>query len=493
MRGESRRTAALASVLLFVLLVAGCTTPSAPPVSPSASGTAITPPPPFTVTTTEVPTSYDPAGAQTGADAIVALNVFQRLLIVHSGSPEPKPDAGDCLFKQPTVYECTLLKGLVFSNGHALTASDVKFSIERAYRLNIAGTSIKLFDSLQRVEVVDDLTVRFYLSWADNQFGVALATPAASIVDEDSYDPDKARPNSVKPIGSGPFALDNVAEDSLTFIRNYTYQGATRAGIDTIRLAFAADSATVEQVMAAGTTQVVWRSLDSAALGRLASGTTRTTMTEIAMPDARVQRLLWNPASELRGRAEVRAAVAAALEPDRTLTSLVPPTVAGSTASFPAGGRPTATPVPGSRLNLTLAYSSRAPGQADLARLLRDRLEGNAGMSVQLKPDASDADLVLTDAGAWANTALGWLQAYTDAPLPGSAAKLAGLTQTARTLADTAARQAVLAEIQQQAAADATVLPVSLTGETLFVGADVKVVGDTFGPCWQLGLWGFTR
>ena len=67
-----------------------------------------------------------------------------------------KPDlATDCLYTSPVVYECLLPEDLSFHNGHALTASDVKFSIERAYRLNVPRSSVHLLDSLQRVDVVD--------------------------------------------------------------------------------------------------------------------------------------------------------------------------------------------------------------------------------------------------------------------------------------------------------------------------------------------------
>lgn len=155
------------------------------------------------------------------------------------------------------------------------------------------------------------------------------------------------------------------------------------------------------------------------------------------------------------------------------------------------GGRPTVAPVSGDRVNLTLGYPSKAPGEADLARLLRDRLENNGGFSVQLRPDATDTDLLLTDRSAWLNTALGWLQAYLDEPLPGSEAKLADLDQSARITSDANTRQALLGEIQQQAASDLTVLPISLGDETFFVGKNVTLAGDPFGPGWQLGLWSF--
>ncbi len=486
-----------AAGLLTGALASGCSPvgPGGPSGVPStAPSTTATPAPrPFTVATTEPAQSFDPAESRTGADAVVALNVFQRLMAVSPDVGNPKPDAADCIFSAPTVYRCTLVDGLTFSNGHALTASDVKFSIERAYRLDVPRSSIKLFSSLRRVDVVDDVTVEFTLAWHDSQFGHALATPAASLVDEEVYDPDNPRPTTQAPVGSGPFRLDLAETSGLTFVRHDAYRGPAKAGLATLRLAYLADTAAAEQAMVDGTVDVVWRSLGAAALGRLASGTTKVAFAPVDLPAARMQRLIWNPASELRARADVRTAVAQALQADRTLTSLVPPQLEGSVPSFPVGGRPSIAPIPGKRLNLTLAYSTRAPGQGDLARLLRDRLEANAGLSVKLVTDTTDADLILTDRGAWVNTPLGWLQSYLDDPLPGSAAKVTQLGEAARQTDDKGLRASLLAEIQQQAAADATVLPISLGPETLFVADGVIVAEQAFGPGWQLGLWGFTR
>ena len=211
-----RNRAALAAVAVTALIASGCTgDPSAPTPTPSVSAER-----PFTVTTTQAPARFDPAGAATAADAIVALNVFSRLMVVHPWGADLKPDlARDCLYTSPTTYQCDLPPGLTFHNGHALTASDVKFSIERAYRLSVPSTSVTLFDSLQRIEVVDDLTVRFELKYADTQFGYALATPAASIVDEEIYDPDALRPDEADVVGSGPYALVTTADDHLVFER----------------------------------------------------------------------------------------------------------------------------------------------------------------------------------------------------------------------------------------------------------------------------------
>ncbi len=486
------RPGLLAGVVTAAMILSGCTGGASTPSStPSASDER-----PFTVMTTQAPTRFDPAAAATAADSIVALNAFSRLMVVHPYGADLKPDlARDCLYTSPKTYQCDLPPGLRFHNGHALTASDVKFSIERAYRLSAPSSSITLFDSLERIDVLDELTVRFDLKYADTQFGYALATPAASIVDEEIYDPDALRPDGADVVGSGPYSLVTTAEDHLVFERFKTYRGAMTGVIDRIRLQFIADSAAAEQAMEDGSTDVVWRSLTSAALERVSAeiaaneGKTKSGFTRVGLPPVRMQRLAVQPSSPYRENAAVRAAVAAALQADRSVASLIPPAVTGAVPSFPVGGAATIPELGGQRLRLTLSYASASQGQRDVAGLLRDRLEERAGMSVQLVPDAADADLALTDEPAWVNTAFGWLQAYVDGALPGSRAKVDDLVHRARETPDADIRAALLAEIQQQAAVDLTLLPHSLGTETLLLGPGITLQGQAFGPAWQLGLW----
>ena len=147
----------------------------------------------------------DPAAITDAASTVLSLNAFQRLMTADPGGSALKPDAArDCLFTSSTTYTCTLNDDLAFHNGHPLTSSDVKFSIERAARLNVPGSSAVALSSLRRVQTPDQKTVRFVLSQVDTQFGWVLASPAASIVDEEIYDADRVRDLNDPIVGSGP-------------------------------------------------------------------------------------------------------------------------------------------------------------------------------------------------------------------------------------------------------------------------------------------------
>src|SRR5215212_672525 len=185
LRGGRGGAAALTAAFAFVLSAGGCQLNGSVSPSPTPSGE---PPRPFTVMSTDLIRVTDPAAITDAASAVVSLNVFQRLMTADPGQSVLKPDAArDCIFTSTTIYSCTLNEGLTFRNGHPLTASDVKFSIQRATRLNVPGSSTSLLSSLRRIETPDEQTVRFQLSRPDTQFAWALASPAASILDEEVY------------------------------------------------------------------------------------------------------------------------------------------------------------------------------------------------------------------------------------------------------------------------------------------------------------------
>lgn len=481
---------------LALAVLTGCTPvapvpPSREP-SPSPSPSAR----PFTVSTSGPIRTADPAVALADTDALIATSIYQRLMHVQSDTGELKPDAAtDCIFSSETVYECTLPPTLTFHNGDALTSSDVRFSIQRALRLDVSGTAVSLLDSLVRISVPDPQTIRFHLAYADNRFGFGLASLAASIIDEETFDPDTGLPLEALPIGSGPYRIDAIGPEAVEFSKFAEYAGPLAGALEKIRLQHVADSVAAETAIADGTTDVVWRSLDPPALERLATEiasspdhTTATGFTRWGLDGTRITRLMWSMDSAHRTDANLRAGVALALQPDRTLASLVPVGVEGHLASFPVGGRPTLPPIDGKRITLTLRYEPSAPGHADAASLLRARIEELDRVSVRLVTEGA-SDLVLTDFPAWVPNAGGWLQAYLDHPLPGSADKLAELDRRARTTSGDA-RVVALGELQKQAAADATVLPVSQSDGILMLGRGVTLAGLPIGSSGQLGLWG---
>lgn len=447
----------------------------------------------MTVATTERAETFDPAFATDPADQAVVMNVFQRLLTTAPGDGTLKPDAAsDCLFESPVLYRCYLRDGLVFHDGTSVTATDVKFSLQRAQSL---GRLSGALPSLERIEAPTPRRVEFYLKWPDNQFGYALAAPSASIVSVRSYEIDAARPNNLAAVGSGPYRLTNIASNGLLFTAHNRYSGMTPPGLERILLRYVDDSAALEDAVADGSIDVVWRGLSEPATERLSAAAGRNAATAfhpVTEPGASLRVLVWNPTSPLRSDAGLRALVAAALQGDRTLDSLLPPGLDAHTASFPMGGTATVPEPPSSRPRLRLSYDRGDAAQADQAAQMKTRIEA-AGVGVDITPGDAQADLRLTDSAAWVNAPSAYLAAYTAAPLPGSAAKVAELDQRYRGVTDRTQQATALAEIQKQAAADLVVLPLEQRNGMMFAAPGVAVNDPRGGPGWQLALWSIRK
>ena len=134
----------------------------------------------------------DPAAITDAASTVLSLNVFQRLMTADPGGSVLKPDAArDCLFTSATTYTCTLNDELAFHNGHPLTSSD-----EVQHRAGSTAQRSRLFGSLAVFLPQDpdtgpeDGAVHAEQSRHPVRLG---ASPAASIVDEETYDADRVQ------------------------------------------------------------------------------------------------------------------------------------------------------------------------------------------------------------------------------------------------------------------------------------------------------------
>ena len=152
------------------------------------------------------------------------------------------------------VYEFTLRPDLKFSDGAALTASDVKWSWERAWRMSVSGGRARdVFGNvagaeprraeLPGVRVVDDRNLVVTLSQPVPGFPMFLADPVAAVLKQDnvaqwrSVVTNGPRPTMLTrthitrpepPIGAGPFAysdFDWFNFDECPLVRNPHHHG----------------------------------------------------------------------------------------------------------------------------------------------------------------------------------------------------------------------------------------------------------------------------
>ncbi len=134
---------------------------------------------PIVMGTTSAPSTLDPAAAWDGSWELFR-NIYQTLLSYPPGATTPQPDAAEnCKFDDSAsrVYRCTLRDDLKFSNGDAIDAEAVKYSVDRIKKINAETGPAGLLGSLKSVEVSGDREVTFKLNKSDATFPFVLATP----------------------------------------------------------------------------------------------------------------------------------------------------------------------------------------------------------------------------------------------------------------------------------------------------------------------------
>ena len=232
--------------------------------------------------TTETVTAMDPAGSYDFGSWNMQYNIFEQLLTIPAGASEPQGDAAEsCAYDDAQTVTCTLKDGLKFSNGHDLTSSDVKFSLER--NINIAdpnGSSVLLGAIIEpdsdpqtvaegAIETPDEKTVVFHLNKADTTFVKILATATASIVDEELFPADKLLGDE-EVVGSGPYKLSQYKPGEQGVLEaNDTYEGDRAPKSPQIFVQYFSDPSPLKQAVEGGEVDVAWRTLSPTDLNDL--------------------------------------------------------------------------------------------------------------------------------------------------------------------------------------------------------------------------------
>ncbi len=177
---------ALSLVILAALLIgaAGCTPTTPTTTAPAASGSTTTAPAGTTtapadttapnaaagrpeksvIVPTDWPTYIDPGVGSKASDSTSFTNMYDTLVFPKwDGTSAPLVAESWEANADSTAYTFKLRKDVVFHSGNKLTASDVKFSMDRLLTIG-EGYAYIFTGTVDSTEVVDDYTVKFNLS-----------------------------------------------------------------------------------------------------------------------------------------------------------------------------------------------------------------------------------------------------------------------------------------------------------------------------------------
>ncbi|MFT5346305.1 MAG: peptide/nickel transport system substrate-binding protein [Dinoroseobacter sp.] len=173
------------------------------------------------------PPNLDPTGGAAAAiDEVVYANVFEGLTRFGSdGAVNPGLAESWDISDDGMTYTFNLRSGVMFHDGTAMDAEDVKFSLDRARAEDSTNAQKPLFAAILEVAVVDATTVQVELSAPTGAFLFNLAWGDAVIVA-----PESADTLATNPVGTGPFRFAEwVQGDRVELVANPDYWGAAPA------------------------------------------------------------------------------------------------------------------------------------------------------------------------------------------------------------------------------------------------------------------------
>ena len=406
----------------------------------------------YTMGTTDTVTAVDPAGSYDLGSSTLQYSIFQTLVTIPAGSTDPVGDAAEsCEYSDPKTLSCTLKSGLKFSNGDALTSSDVKFSFERALTIGDPnGAAIYLLGDIAEtdadgnvtgladgaIDTPDDTTVVFHLNRPDVTFEALITYPGTgAIVDEDVF-PADAKLADDKVIGSGPYQLSQYKSgEQATLEVNDNYSGDREPKSAQVFVRYYTDSSGLKLAVENGEIDVAWDTLGPTDLTALSKD---DNLTVEAGAGAAIRYWVWRTDKGAGQELAVRQAAAQIIDREAIaknayedtvtpLYSIVPPGVGGSTEAFKDayGDGPDVdaakqtlsdagitTPV-----KITMGYTPThyGPNAVDEATEFKRQLEDSGLFTVDLQSAEWEQYQTIYKQGAYDLWILGWFPDYPDA------------------------------------------------------------------------------
>ncbi|MBT2490237.1 peptide-binding protein [Streptomyces sp. ISL-96] len=394
------------------------------------------------IATKDAPAPFDPAFAYDAGAWNVLRQTVQMLMHVPRGGGEPVPDAASkCGFTdtQNESYRCTLRSGLKFADGDALTAEDVKFSIDRVLKIKNNNGPVALLSNIDTIETNGDHGIVFHLKTPDATFPYKIATPAAGIVDSDTYESDKLR-DGFDAEGSGPYTLKTETEGErvvrAVFTKNPEYKGDLELRNDKVELRSFTDTRSMEKALRDGDISMMTRTLRPEQIEDLSDNPTKG-IELVEMPGLEIRYLGFDTEDSTVKNRAVRQALAAVVDRGELasevypataepLYSLIPNTITGhQNAFFNKYGEPNRPNAAGilsaagisTPVKLTLNYTSDHYGTATKKEfeVLQEQLNATKLFDISIKGTEWSKFRDNQKRGEYAVYGMGWFPDFPDA------------------------------------------------------------------------------
>ncbi|WP_416984175.1 ABC transporter substrate-binding protein [Streptomyces sp. T028] len=486
--------------------------------------------------TKAAPAPLDPAYAYDVGTWNILRQTVQTLMIVPKGDGDPVPEAAEsCEFTDSgnERYACKLRDGLKFANGDAVTAEDVKFSIDRARALKADSGVFALLSTVDTVETQGDNEVIFHLKTADATFPYKLSTPVAGIVNPDDYEKDKLR-DGFEVDGSGPYTLkaetDGDAVTKAVFTKNPNYKGTLKVNNDEVDMVSYDDADAMGTALEKGDIDVMTRTMSPEQIKKLSEASADSDIDLVELAGLEIRYLAFNTDAPAVKTKAVRQAMAQVINraelvsqvygsQAEALYSLVPASVTGhSNAFFNKYSDPSVTKAKAllaqaditTPVELTLNYTTDHYGPATKKEfeLLKKQLNDSGLFDVTIKGAVWDTFIPAERKGRYAVYGMGWFPDFPDADnflapfldkdntlnSPYSNSDIINtLIPQSRREADRISADKSLTEIQDIVADDVPILPLWQGKQYIAAGTDITGTAYVLNSSATLQLWELGR
>lgn len=218
------------------------------------------------------PLSLDPHTGSSGADHQVLYSLYDRLVHFQYETLEFTPGlATSWEFPDPQTLVLKLREGVVFHDGTPFNAEAVAFNVDRVQ--NHPNTKVPAdLESVESVEVIDDLTVQLNLNKPDSGLVGVLSDRAGMMVSPTAA---KAAPEAqldATPVGTGPFKMvEYAAGERLLLEKNTDYWQEGLPYADGIEWIFTGDEQAGLNGLRAGDIDIALTVRDGAQIQALSS------------------------------------------------------------------------------------------------------------------------------------------------------------------------------------------------------------------------------
>ncbi len=188
------------------------------------------------------------AGAAASIAEVTLYNIYETLTKINpDGSVTPLLAESWEVSPDLTTYTFRLRKGVKFHNGEPFNAQTVKFSFDRAGTEKSTNKDKRTFAAMT-TQVIDDHTVVVLTKEIDPDFPFLMGQATAAMVE-----PKSADSNLTKPVGTGPFQLENWVKGSSIVLSKWDgYRAANAIRLKKATFRFISDPAAQMAALLAG-------------------------------------------------------------------------------------------------------------------------------------------------------------------------------------------------------------------------------------------------